>query len=225
MMILLLLMIVTQNQSHIEDFINNSGLSLSYLVCGSEVITNTKPLSFGIEANYSDYKLIHYDVIARAPSVNGYVTIKKGSFYPYLKLGFYLKNNNTNNTTPFFNFGFNFEPKFITWLIFCFGYGALAPIEYYPEDPYFNYNYKKFLSVNLSLIGFKKISVFTPFLTVGLRPYFINGVFRKDFSGFEKKFSKLILGWHFGLGFKLFFAKINAGVVNNRLSASTSFNL
>jgi len=85
--------------------------------------------------------------------------------------------------------------------------------------------YKSIHCLNLSLVGFKKLSVFTPFLTAGLLPSYISGKYRSDINQSEKDFNNFSFGWHLGLGFKIFFVKLNAELVNTRLSASTSFNL
>jgi len=225
MSILLFLIILTQNQSNIDNFLKETAPHLNYLVCGSEILADSKSINFGIEGNYSDYKLFHYDNILRIPSFNGYVVFPRENFTPYLKLGFYPKTKKTNKYAPFLTLGFNLKPEFSKFLIFRFSYGTLAAIEYFPEDPYYNYNYTNFHCLNLSLIGLKKISVFTPFLTAGFLPNYVSGKYRNDSNNYEETFSKLILGWHLGLGFKIFFVKFNAEIVNSRLSASTSFNL
>ena len=225
MSILLFLIILTQNQSNIDNFLKETAPHLNYLVCGSEILSDSKPISFGIEGNYSDYKLVHYDNILRIPSFNGYVVFQRGNFTPYLKLGFYPKTSKTNKFAPFLTLGFSLKPKFSRFFILRFSYGTLSSIEYFPGDPYYNYNYTNFHSFNLSLIGLKKISAFTPFLTTGFIPSYVSGNYQNDQNGIEESFSKFILGWHLGLGFKIFFVKFNAELVNNRLSASTSFNL
>ncbi len=225
MSILLILVILTQTQSDIDNFLKETAPHLNYLVCGSEILANSKSINFGIEGNYSDYSLVHYDNILRIPSFNGHIVFPRGNFTYYLKLGFYPKTNKTNKYAPFLALGVNLKPKFSNFLIFRFSYGTLSAIEYLPEDPYFNYNFTNFHCLNLSLIGLKKISVFTPFLTAGLLPSYVSGKYRNDSNKYEETFNKLILGWHLGLGFKIFFVKFNAELVNSRLSASTSFNL
>jgi hypothetical protein len=62
-------------------------------------------------------------------------------------------------------------------------------------------------------------------MTAGLLPSYVTGIYQDDVKGIEEEFNKFILGWHIGLGFKIFFVKLNAELVNKRLSASTSFNL
>ena len=225
MNIILFLTLLAQNQTNIDIFLKESTPHLSYLVCGTEIIDNSKLVSFGIEGNYSDYKLVHYDNVLQTPSFNGFVSIRRGIFTPYLKFGFYPKTSKTHQTAPFLNIGFNLMPKFSESLIFRFGYGTIAPIEYFPSDPYFNYEYKSIHCFNLSLVCLKKVSVFTPFLTAGLLPSYVSGKYRNDINQIEENFNKFVFGWHFGLGFKIFFVKFNVGLVNSRLSASTSFNL
>ena len=225
MSLLLFLTILSQNQIDIDNFINNTAPHLNYLVNGTEILSDSKRVGFGIEGIYSDYKFLYYADIARAPSFNGYITFKINNFTPYLKLGFYPKTSKTNKAVPLIAVGFNLIPKFSKSMIFRIGYGTLSLIEYFPGVPYFNYVYKNFHSFNLSVVGLKKISVFTPFLTAGLLPSYVTGKFRNDISQIEENFNKFNLGWHIGLGFKIFFAKINAELVNSRLSASTSFNL
>jgi hypothetical protein len=225
MSLLLFLTILSQNQSDIDDFINNTAPHLNYLVNGTEILSDSKLVNFGIEGIYSDYKLIRYDQVVRVPSFNGFITYKINNFIPYLKLGFYPKTSNTNKAVPLVNIGFNLIPNFSNFLIFRFGYGTLASIEYFPGDPYYNYDYKSIRCLNLSLVGFKKLSIFTPFLTAGLLPSYISGKYRNDINQSEENFNNFSFGWHLGLGFKIFFVKLNVELVNSRLSASTSFTL
>jgi len=225
MNLFLILAIITQNQPGIDNFLKETTPHLGYLVSGTEIIADSRLLSFGVEGIYSDYKLVRYDDIVRTPSFNGYIAVKRGSFLPYLKFGFYPKTSNTNKAVPLVTIGFNLIPKFSNSLIFRFGYGTLASIEYFPDDPYYNYDYKNIHCFNLSLVCLKKISVFTPFLTVGLLPSYVSGKYRNDINQSEENFNKFVLGWHIGLGFKIFFVKLNAELVNSRLSASTSINL
>jgi hypothetical protein len=225
MSIFLILIILTQTQSNIDNFLKETAPHLNYLVCGSEILSDSKSINFGIEGNYSDYSLVHYDNILQIPSFNAHIVFPRGNFTSYLKLGFYPKTNKTNTYAPFLALGLNLQPKFSEFLVFRFSYGTLSAIEYFPKDPYFNYNCTNFHCLNLSLIGLKKISVFTPFVTAGLIPSYVSGKYRNDSNNYEETFSKLVLGWHLGLGFKLFFVKFNAEMVNRRLSASTSFSL
>ena len=225
MSLLLFLTILSQNQSDIDDFINNTAPHLNYLGSGTEILSDSKLVTFGIEGIYSDYKLVRYDQVVRVPSFNGFITYKINNFIPYLKLGFYPKTSNTNKAVPLVSIGFNLIPDFSNSLIFHFGYGTLASIEYFPGDPYYNYDYNSIHCFNLSIVGFKKLSVFTSFLTAGLLPTYVSGKYRSDINQNEASFNNFSFGWHLGLGFKIFFVKLNAELVNTRLSASTSFNL
>jgi hypothetical protein len=232
MNIFLLLALIIQREPT-DNFLKETTPHLSYLICGPVIISNSKTLNFGVEGNFSDYKIPPYDVSTKTPSLNGYTLtnlFKQSSlkFYPYLKIGFYPKSGQTNKTAPFLSLGFNLIPKFSNFIIFRFSYSTLSPIEYYPGDPYYNFQYQSFNTFDFSLMGLKKISVFTPFITAGLMPSYVTGLYRRDASedfGFPFKFNKIIVGWHVGVGFKIFFVKLDAGLVNGRLSASTSFNL
>jgi hypothetical protein len=258
--IILLLSILSVSGGQIDDFLHNIAPHLSYLVSGSEILPDSKPINtkgqspfespkirlrriktrgdeekpliFGIEGIYSDYELGYYNYVLRTPAFNGYISWQTRFLSPYLKLGVYWLKQGTGQSAlgglslqPLASFGCNLRPKILSFLFFRFGYGTLSAIEYLPSDPYYNYHFKNFHTLNISLIGFKKIQAFTPFITLGLLPSYISGNYRNDAKGIEERFSNLILGWHLGLGFKIFFVKFNAELVNNRLSASTSFNL
>lgn len=225
MNIILLLVLFAQERSVINNFLNNTAPHLSYLVGGTEIIPDSKLINFGIEGNYSDYQLTYYNYIVRVPTINCFVAFRKRDLTPYLKLGLYPKTSKTNKSAPLLSFGCNLRPKLLQFLILRFGYGTLSVIEYFPGDPYNNYYFTNFHNLNFSLIAFKKIQMFTPFFTFGLLPNYVSGKYRNDAKAIEEGFSKLILGWHLGLGFKLFFVKFNGELVNNRLSASTSLNL
>ncbi|MEO0115508.1 MAG: hypothetical protein ABIK93_08570 [candidate division WOR-3 bacterium] len=225
MNIILLLLTFAQTQSAVDKFLDNTAPYLGYLISGSEILPNAKSINFGIEGNYLDYELGHYNTVVHIPTLNGYLAFKSGNFDPYLKLGVYPKTNVTNKTVPFFTVGSNLRPKFSTAVVFHFGYSTLMPLEYLPGDLYYNYHYTQFHTLNLSLIGFKKISSFVPFLVVGLMPSYVAGKFRVAINRTEEDFNRFILGWHIGFGFKLFFVKLNAELVNRRLAASTMINL
>jgi len=178
-----------------EEFSSEVGPGLSYL--SSSPYNSPINSEFGFRLNYSYYQFYPYQNYNHTPSLLCDFKTKRGKVGLILRFGLYPETKKIS--FPLFLFGIGGSYPLKDRFSLSIDYAKPFNIEFFPQDPNFNFRYK---SIDILSLG-TALSISILYVTPQLHMARMSGIFRKDIEHWEKGFSEYLWFYSIRTGLRL----------------------
>lgn len=192
------------------------------------LLEDHKTFALGVEGIVTEFPLFPHSQVNPEPSFGAYYCYAFENplrSYVFLRGNLYPRHSYTLSTVPGLSAGLGIRPKQLRNLGFRLAYGMLGKAEFYPGDPYYNYQFRQFHTVGLDVSARARLGKVTGQVVVGGSLSLFDGWFRQDLGQVFLPYSSPQLGWWAEAALRLGIVKFTAGLANQHLTVAAGLQL